>query len=42
MSFKLVHNVETGEVSQVELTVEELAQVQKDIETAAAEKAASL
>jgi hypothetical protein len=37
---KLVHNVETGEVSEVELTAEEIAQVQIDREIAAAEIAA--
>jgi hypothetical protein len=31
MTTKLVHNVETGEVSEVELTADELAQQAKDI-----------
>jgi hypothetical protein len=31
MSLKLVHNVETGEVSEVELTKDELAQRELDI-----------
>jgi hypothetical protein len=31
---KLVHNVETGEVAEVELTVEEIAQVELDRQTA--------
>lgn len=31
---KLVHNVETGEVSEVELTAEEVAQVELDREIA--------
>jgi hypothetical protein len=30
MAIKLVHNVETGEVSEVELTAEEVAQRAKD------------
>jgi hypothetical protein len=39
MSTKLVHNVETGEVSEVELTKDELAQKAADIKTAAKEAA---
>ena len=42
MKTKLVHNVETGEIFEVEFTAEELAQAQLDIETAATEKAAAL
>jgi len=38
MKTKLVHNVETGEVSEVELTAEEIAQLEADIEIANAEK----
>ena len=30
MATKLVHNVETGEVSEVELTAQELAQLEAD------------
>ena len=30
MSVKLVHNVETGEVTEVKLTADEIAQIEKD------------
>lgn len=39
MSVKLVHNVETDKISEVEFTKDELAQQALDKETAAAEAA---
>jgi hypothetical protein len=41
MAIKLVHNVETGEVSEVELTATELAQQAEDIKQSKIDKAAS-
>jgi len=40
MTTKLVHNVETGEISEVELTADELAQQAKDIKEGKALKEA--
>jgi len=37
MSVKLVHNVETGEITQVELDAAEIAQLKKDIAASAEE-----
>lgn len=42
MKTKLVHNVETGEVSEIELTSSEIAQQKKDAEEAATQKTAEL
>ena len=40
MAIKLVHNVETGEVSEVELTANELAQQAEDVKQGKIEKTA--
>jgi hypothetical protein len=37
MSVKLVHNVETGEITKVELDAAEIAQLKKDIAASAEE-----
>ncbi len=40
MAIKLLHNVETGEVSEVELTAPELAQQAEDVKQGKIEKTA--